>query len=44
MTCGTASWDDSLYKCDAHITITEDMNLIDGEVIPFTITGVKMKL
>lgn len=40
MTCGTASWDDSLFKCDAHITITEDMNLIDGDVIPFTITGV----
>ena len=41
MTCGTASWDDSLYKCDAHITITEDMNLTNGEEIPFTITGVK---
>ena len=41
MSCGTASWDDSLYKCDAHITITEDMNLTNGEEIPFTITGVK---
>ena len=41
MTCNTASWDDSLYKCDAHITITDDMNLTNGEVIPFTITGVK---
>lgn len=41
MNCGTASWDDSLYKCDAHITITEDMKLENGEVIPFTITGVK---
>lgn len=41
MNCGTASWNDSLYKCDAHITITEDMKLENGEVIPFTITGVK---
>ena len=41
MTCGTALWDDSLYKCDAHITITEDMGLKNGEIIPFTITGVK---
>ena len=41
MNCGTASWDDSLYKCDANITITEDMKLENGEVIPFTITGVK---
>ncbi len=41
MNCGTASWDDSLYKCDAHITITEDMKLENGEIIPFTITGVK---
>lgn len=43
MTCNTASWDDSLYKCDTHITITDDMNLENGEVIPFTITGVKDK-
>lgn len=41
MSCGTASWNDELYKCDAHITITEDMNLTNGEEIPFTITGVK---
>lgn len=41
MNCGTASWDDSLYKCDAHITITKDMELENGEIIPFTITGVK---
>ena len=41
MSCGTASWNDELYKCDAHVTISEDMNLVNGEVIPFTITGVK---
>lgn len=41
MTCDVASWNDELYKCDAHITITEDMKLENGEVIPFTITGVK---
>ena len=41
MTCDVASWNDELYKCDAHVTISEDMNLVNGEVIPFTITGVK---
>ena len=41
MDCKTASWNDSLYKCDANITITEDMELKNGEIIPFTITGVK---
>lgn len=41
MTCDVASWDDELFKCDAHVTISEDMNLVNGEVIPFTITGVK---
>ncbi len=41
MTCKIASWNDELYKCDAHVTISEDMNLVNGEEIPFTITGVK---
>lgn len=41
MTCDVASWNDELYKCDAHVTISENMNLVNGEVIPFTITGVK---
>lgn len=41
MTCDVASWNDELYKCDAHVTISEDMNLTNGEEIPFTITGVK---
>ena len=41
MTCDVASWNDELYKCDAHVTISKDMNLVNGEVIPFTITGVK---
>ena len=41
MACDVASWNDELYKCDAHVTISEDMNLVNGEVIPFTITGVK---
>lgn len=41
MDCGTASWNDSLYKCDAHVTINSDMSLTNGKVIPFEITGVK---
>ncbi len=41
MTCGTASWDDTLYKCDAFVTISEDMNFENGDAITFDITGVK---
>ena len=41
MTCNTASWNDELYKCDVHVTISTDMSLTNNKVIPFTITGVK---
>ena len=41
MTCNTASWNDELYKCDVHVTISTDMSLTHNEVIPFTISGVK---
>lgn len=41
MTCNTASWNDELYKCDVHVTISKDMSLTHNEVIPFTISGVK---
>ena len=41
MTCNTASWNDELYKCDVHVTISADMSLTHNEVIPFTISGVK---
>lgn len=41
MSCNMASWDKNLWKCDAHITITEDMGFENGNEITFDITGVK---
>lgn len=41
MTCNIASWNEDLWKCDAHITITEDMGFANGDEITFDITGVK---
>lgn len=40
MTCKVASWDSKLFKCDAHITITEDMGLKNGEALTFDIKGI----
>lgn len=40
LTCKVASWDSKLFKCDAHITIDENMGLKNGEALTFEIKGV----